>query len=277
MSASIAGLLNALVKTFIEPGFSVAPFTEEIVKGSVLLLMFKYMSSEYNNALDGIIYGALVGIGFALVENAGYFLRKVPSETIADQVRTGQFFVRVALKGLAGHATYTAITGLSLGISRSVKNRIRRIAIPLLGLSIAIAAHALWNNDAIQNALDLTFISSSKGQTAARVAIINGPFFFGVATAVMLALKKESRIIIQQLVGELNEKDNYISLKNLRNARVRNIAQITMLNTHGIKSWWTLRRIQRAFIDLAFIKQLGSDPEDIRIIISNLKRSLPET
>lgn len=73
VSGSIAFFLNTTWINLIEPElmargykmFSIAPYTEELTKGAILLILW-YASDEFDNALDGIIYGALVGIGFAM-------------------------------------------------------------------------------------------------------------------------------------------------------------------------------------------------------------------
>ena len=194
VSGSIAYLLNgiwhvyagpALVeRELIESVFSIAPLTEELTKGAILFLVYRYLSDEFDDALDGIVYGALVGIGFAMVENAGYFMRHGPSTDIVSQMTTFQFFLRVELKGLAGHATYTAMTGLGLGLSRSMKGRWSRVGLPLLGLGVAMLAHALWNSDTVRAALDLSCIESDRWRIAVRVLVINGPFFLAVAQLV---------------------------------------------------------------------------------------------
>jgi len=46
-----------------------APVVEEAAKGSALLILFFMVRREVStNTLDGIVYGSLVGIGFAMTE-----------------------------------------------------------------------------------------------------------------------------------------------------------------------------------------------------------------
>ena len=51
----------------------VAPLTEEIVKGFGVWLIMRIFRREIDSVLDGLIYGSLVGFGFAAVENVFYF------------------------------------------------------------------------------------------------------------------------------------------------------------------------------------------------------------
>jgi len=50
-----------------------AGVTEETVKGSGLLLLFLLLREKFASVTHGIVYGALIGAGFALVENFSYF------------------------------------------------------------------------------------------------------------------------------------------------------------------------------------------------------------
>src|SRR5690349_12783989 len=50
----------------------VAPVVEELVKAIILVVLFLAFRREFDNVLDGIVYGAMVGLGFAMVENVLY-------------------------------------------------------------------------------------------------------------------------------------------------------------------------------------------------------------
>lgn len=52
----------------------VAPITEEFFKGLAVLLVFLLWRYEFDGVFDGIIYGSLVGFGFAAIENVLYFM-----------------------------------------------------------------------------------------------------------------------------------------------------------------------------------------------------------
>src|SRR6266852_4755448 len=56
-----------------------APFVEEIAKGCALLMLFLWKRDEFDNVTDGIIYAAMVGLGFAMMENVQYYARAVTS------------------------------------------------------------------------------------------------------------------------------------------------------------------------------------------------------
>jgi RsiW-degrading membrane proteinase PrsW (M82 family) len=278
VSAAIAGLLNGIAPRLIgvEPG-TVAPYTEEVTKGAILFLIFRYAANEFDDALDGIIYGAMVGLGFATAENASYFFQYDPALGIGQQMQTFQFTLRVVLMGLAGHATYTAMTGLGLGLSRQTSRRWLQIALPMLGLAAAIFAHALWNSRSVQGIFDRVFNQPHAWdfwQAAVRVALINGPFVAGVVIATNLSLRKEAEVIAAQLADELESNHPYISPAAMLTAWGRFRARRRILWTRGIGAWWTLRQLQQVFIELAFCKWRNRDQREIRQRIKRLRGKL---
>jgi len=60
----------------------VAPITEEIIKGIGLFFIFLKFRREIDSILDGLIYGSMIGFGFAAVENILYFSQQ-PDATSA--------------------------------------------------------------------------------------------------------------------------------------------------------------------------------------------------
>jgi hypothetical protein len=123
-------------------GVVIAPIVEESAKAIALFLIFFLWRQEIDSLLDGIIYGAMVGMGFALVENIYYFYT-VSVESGLDGWNA-LVIVRALIFGL-NHALFTAMTGLGLAVSRLSPNRMVRWLAPFLGLATAIALHAVHN------------------------------------------------------------------------------------------------------------------------------------
>jgi RsiW-degrading membrane proteinase PrsW (M82 family) len=118
-----------------------APIIEELAKGLALLLIFRWARHEFDGVLDGLVYGALIGFGFAMTENLFYFLGAFMEGGFADL--TVLFLLRVVLFGL-NHSFYTALTGIGFGFAREASGQGRWLW-PLAGLFAAILAHALHN------------------------------------------------------------------------------------------------------------------------------------
>jgi RsiW-degrading membrane proteinase PrsW (M82 family) len=120
-----------------------APIIEEIAKALGVLLIFWLLRDEFDNMRDGIVYGALVGLGFNWYEAALYVAQGYAQYGVAPYGL--QLGVRYALFGLGGHALFTGIFGAFLGFAMQTSRPWLRAFAPIAGLALAIAAHALNN------------------------------------------------------------------------------------------------------------------------------------
>jgi protease PrsW len=142
---------NPAIKDFLGPraalliGAPIAgPLVEEVTKGLGVLLLFWLLRAEFDNMRDGFIYGALVGVGFNLAEAPLYVAQGYSEYGVAPWGL--QFGARFALFGLGGHAMFTGIFGACLGLARQTGRRWLRVVVPIVGLLLAILAHALNNS-----------------------------------------------------------------------------------------------------------------------------------
>jgi len=119
----------------------IAPVVEELCKAGALLMLFLFMRHHIDSLLDGILYGAAVGFGFAAVENVLYFATSTDGSP--EQV-TVLIFLRAIAFGL-NHAFYTSLTGLGFAIARFQSQRILRIMAPLVAVAMAMFFHATHN------------------------------------------------------------------------------------------------------------------------------------
>ncbi|HWQ15298.1 MAG TPA: PrsW family glutamic-type intramembrane protease [Roseiflexaceae bacterium] len=119
------------------------PLVEETTKGLGVLALFLLLRAEFDNARDGLVYGALVGAGFNCLEAPLYVAQGFAEYGFAPWGL--QFGGRFALFGLAGHALYTGVFGALLGVARQTRRRWLALLAPLGGLLLAIGAHAFNN------------------------------------------------------------------------------------------------------------------------------------
>jgi protease PrsW len=77
-----------------------APIAEEIAKALGVLLIFWLLRAEFDNMRDGIVYGALVGVGFNWFEVALYVAQGYAENGVAPY--GSQLGSRYALFGLGG-------------------------------------------------------------------------------------------------------------------------------------------------------------------------------
>ncbi len=111
--------------------FVIAALCEESSKLAVLL-GYSFRRSEFDEPMDGIVYGATVSLGFAALENVFYVL-------------DGGFAIALmrGVLSVPGHATYGAVMGYYVGRARfDRENRKRLIG---LGLLAAVMLHGFYN------------------------------------------------------------------------------------------------------------------------------------
>ncbi|HSH02466.1 MAG TPA: PrsW family intramembrane metalloprotease [Anaerolineae bacterium] len=147
----------------------IAPLVEEIVKGLIILGIFFFWRHEFDSYLDGIIYGALVGMGFAMVENVFYFMA-----TYAEggfEAWGINVFMRAIVFGL-NHSLYTSMTGLGLAIARLNTNTLLRLTAPTVGLILSMILHAVHNFAAVMGILPLLFLNAWGGGFVLLIIII---------------------------------------------------------------------------------------------------------
>ena len=93
-----------------------APLIEESAKGIALVGLVIVFTSEFDDVMDGIVYGAMIGFGFAFTENLfGYFIPILTAEGIGSGVTN--IFLRTIVFGF-NHAFWTGITGAAVGYAR---------------------------------------------------------------------------------------------------------------------------------------------------------------
>lgn len=133
----------------------IAPPVEESLKGLALLFIFFFWRNEIDSVLDGIIYGAMVGMGFAMVENVFYFVG-VYMEGGAEA-----WGINIVLRGVIfglNHALFSSMTGLGIAIARMTTNPLLRVLAPIGGWATAVFLHFL-HNAAVSTSSLLCFVA----------------------------------------------------------------------------------------------------------------------
>lgn len=245
----------------------VAPLTEEPFKALALLLLLLLFRREIDTPLDGIVYGGLVGFGFAATENALYFLGEFGMGGLMGVL--GLAFFRTLVFGL-NHALFTACTGLGLALAQTWSSRVLRFGVPILGLAAGVTLHAIHN------------IGTSLGTT------VCWPLAFSLVSdwsgvlaflGILLWLSyREKRWIAEHLedevdAGTIGSQEYRIIQSYWR--RLKNRTQALLQG--GLAQWRQLGRYYRLATELAFLKQrqesLGEKGETT-MRIEELRREL---
>ncbi len=146
-----------------------APIFEEGSKGLGLLILLIFFRRYFDDILDGIVFGGVIALGFATVENVMYYGSALGEGGLGAMIFL--FILRGILSPFA-HVTFTAMTGIGFGIARESHRGIVRVGAPILGYCLAVALHAIWNGLAMFSAdlmreLDMIYICENAGMTAA--------------------------------------------------------------------------------------------------------------
>ena len=259
----LAGLANAgwglVVARIGGPEFAsrwtaalTAPLVEETLKGLGVVLLVLIAREEIEDMMDGFVYGAVCGLGFAVVEDVFYFVA-VFGGTTAGVLRG--FLVRVVASGFYGHVLYTGLVGMGIGYvasRRSDASRRRRVGV-LLALSAAAAiGHFLWNSPL----LDFYPAAPSGAGDIVLVVVATAakglPLLGFVVVAVVLARRRERRWLRAALEPEaggaaVSRED----LGVLDDPRRRRLARREMRVRAGARAATLLRRLQHEQIRLA--------------------------
>jgi protease PrsW len=118
------------------------PVVEEGAKAAALIAALLLARDELRSPLDGIVYGALVGIGFAMTENFSYLTLAALQGGPAGLWRG--VYLRAVLGGPV-HATFTAMTGAGL-VQALLPGRVGvRLVAAAAGFVAAVGEHVIWN------------------------------------------------------------------------------------------------------------------------------------
>jgi len=250
----------------------VAPPVEEAAKGLGILILFWFLRSEFDNLRDGLIYGALVGLGFNIAETALYVM--------AGFLETGeapiahQFATRFVFLGLNGHFLWTALCGAGLGIARQTARAWLRFAAPAGGFLLAVFAHAMNNSVGIfavalllvlmgHDPTGLIDVSPPQLWLAASLmnVLVQG-FPYLVFLALLVVSARQERAVIRTYLAD--EVDGRIVLPAEFQSIMERMPLLGMHRAAFVGGRRTLR-IANAQTELAFRKwhlaREGGDPE----------------
>jgi RsiW-degrading membrane proteinase PrsW (M82 family) len=133
------------------------PTVEEIAKTLGVVAIILIARAQINSVLDGIVYGALVGLGFQIVEDIVFSLAAVSLAGQGDRVQpvVATFLLRGFLSGVWSHTLFGALAGAGLGylVVRRDRSRAQRIGVALLAVLGAWASHVLWNSPIFSDGL----------------------------------------------------------------------------------------------------------------------------
>jgi RsiW-degrading membrane proteinase PrsW (M82 family) len=241
----VSGIVNGLMDAVAGPALSAmasAPVVEEALKAAILFRFYIARRDEFDGPVDGVIYAAMVGLGFAFAENVDYYGRAL------QHGGTSGLALIFTLRGMLApfsHPLFTSLTGLGLGVARQSSSRPVRVVAPAVGFFGAVALHALWNAGA---SAGLFFFLV--------YGLVMLPALAALLIVVAVALKFEGRVIQAQLAPEaatgLLTAAEYSSLCSVRG---RLHASAAAFRRGGLAAWRERHAFHRAASELAFLRR----------------------
>ncbi len=223
-------------------GTVVAPVTEEGAKGFGLLLLFLVIRHHLDDILDGIVFGAVVGAGFAWLEDIFYVLGAAAEGVEAMGF---VFILRVFVFGL-NHAFFTALAGLGFGVAKVVRSCWLGVLAVIVSFGAAVGAHLLHNT--------LVGMGSEAGVVASFGIHWSG--LFGLLVIIVGVWFAEWRWIKNELreelaLGTVGERD----LRQASKWFGRLGWELKFLAAFDLDGFLRVRKMYNRLVKLAFLKR----------------------
>jgi protease PrsW len=246
-----------------------APIFEEGAKGVGVFLIASLglmKMRELDGPLDGAIYGGVVGLGFTLTEDILYVAQQFAREGFGGFAVL--LFLRTVLLGLS-HCTFTACTGLGLGIATQSRSHAVKVLAPQVGLLAAMMMHAM------HNALPTYF--GSGGLVAMLIVswIIDLAFFVLLAALVV----RDRRLLLQELSSEAGALLHPAEVPMVATYVTLNMRNLGVLVSRGYGAFSKRRQKQLALAELAFLKsrrRRGEEGDDLDADEYRIRRVIEE-
>jgi len=256
-----AGGWDVVLANLTTPGFALrwgptltAPVIEEFLKGAGLVLLYLIVRVEVDDMMDGFVYGALCGLGFAVVEDVVYFMAGfggTPSGVLEG------FYVRVVSSGLYGHVLYTGLVGMAIGllVTRRDPTPMReRLPVAAGIVVLAVLGHALWNAPILALAPSPPVRGAAWLLYPLDLAIKGLPLLLFVIVALRLARDRERRWLDGALAAEVGLGGVTAGELVVLRAPVRRRAAVRAMRARaGDAAGRLLGRLQREQVDLAMV------------------------
>ena len=257
------------------PGFTavwgkaiVGPGVEETLKLAGVVLIYLIASDEFDGPMDGFVYGAMVGLGFTVVEDVSYFINAVAAAPGAvDQAGPvfDTFIIRIVGGGLYGHVLFTGLTatGFAYLMTRPLASPLRRAG-ALACVLAGVAAHVTWNSPWMDSLLVTRDGGNPSTLQWIEYGAIKGlPFLLLLGLLVFFATKNEESNFRAIVAGEPDP--NLITepeIRSLRSLLARRNARNAGRVLHGAAGARLIGELQAAQIEYAMVRSRVGDVAD---------------
>jgi protease PrsW len=247
----------------------VGPGVEETLKLAGVVTLFLIVPGEFDGVMDGFVYGAMVGLGFTIVEDVSYFITAVaaaPGTFDQSGPVFDTFLVRVVGGGLYGHVLFTGLTGLGFAYIATRRSVAPSARLWRGGLCIVagVAAHAIWNSPWMEDILATSGGADPSTLQWLEYGAVKGlPFLILLGLLVRLATRSEEEAFREIVAGEPDPwvitESEVTSLQSLWSRRA---ARAEAGRTRSPAASRALGKLQAAQIEYAMIRSRTDSQTD---------------
>ncbi len=192
----LAGLIGDRSGATPRSAVFVAPWVEEAAKAAIIFLIVVWRRHDFNAVVAGVVYGGLVGIGFAFTENIVYY-GQLFQQVLASGESIGAALDAVrglfVWRGLAApfvHPMFTMMTGLGIGLAVRYRHVGVRILAPVAGYCAAVILHMGYNT--------VASFATDQSLHALYFAVLL-PTVMALVAVVVVVRRHEQRVIAARL------------------------------------------------------------------------------
>jgi RsiW-degrading membrane proteinase PrsW (M82 family) len=245
---------------------------EEVLKVLGVVTIALIARGQINSVVDGFVYGALVGLGFQVVEDIVFAINAVVVSSGDDQVGPVivTFFLRGFLGGLWSHTLFTGMAGAGVAYALVQRNRSRLVrGLVFAGLlGAAWFFHFLWNTPLLADG----FGYGVAGVIAAM--LIKGLPALAVGVTLVLAAERREADYYAAMLAKLG--DHKMATPEEIEALVWPRRRVAERRRARERLGWpgarAVRRLQRAQAHLAVAVSRDPDAEVLRRRLDVLAR-----
>jgi RsiW-degrading membrane proteinase PrsW (M82 family) len=243
---------HASVTTLVPVGPAIGgALVAETLNGLVLLALLASRRTEIDGIEDGVVYGSMVGLGFALVAN-------VYAYAVAWNAGVGAVAEEFAGRGIFGpvfQALFTSLIGLGVAYAAARPRAVGREAAILAGWIGAVALDTLWNHSA--------------GERGTSLVVTYAVLLVALAVVVVAVVADRRRVVglIVSFLPDFEHPEVVTAddIRMLANLRLRRLGRHWARLNLGLDGRRAMAQYQLAATELAMAcrrKSLGQTDED---------------
>lgn len=215
LTASFAAIINSITRPlFVSIGplgivifyFVIVAPVEESVK-LLAVRLYAYNDTRFDAVINGTVYGAVAGLGFATIENSLYIIDNVDAAELGlgiSLIGAGDGIAALRAFAGPGHVIYSAFAGYYLGLAKF--NPGNRGPIVIKGLVVAGLLHATYNSTVSVGSAAIAGLTGLS-QLAAFVVYIS--VFVGVIGSILFVKIRRYRDVYLEVTEDGGEETDY--------------------------------------------------------------------